>query len=248
MNDNLAKRAHLLVVDDDPRIRTMLTRYFEDEGYRVSVAENGRGLRQHMANLSADLVLLDLNLPDDDGLTLTRELRGHSDIGIVIVTGRADDVDRIVGLEVGADDYIVKPFNLRELLARVKSVLRRLQPANHDRQPQQVANDDVLHFEGWTLDRQQRRLFTPTGEDANLTTGEYDILTVFIDNAGRVLTRDFLLDHTKGRTWEAFDRTIDAQVSRLRRKIEDDIKTPVRIKSVRGVGYLFTARIEKPVV
>lgn len=234
------KRAHILVVDDEPRIRSMLTRYFEEEGFQVSAAASGQQLRAHLARASADLILLDLNLPDEDGLSLAREVRTKSDIGIVIVTGRTDDVDRIVGLEVGADDYIVKPFNLREILARVRSVLRRLQPV--ERRTAENDNDSQA-FDGWRLDRQQRRLFDPTDRDVNLTTGEYDILCVFVDNAGRVLTRDFLLDHTRGRTWEAFDRTIDAQVSRLRRKIEDDIRNPLRIQSVRGVGYIFTPRV-----
>lgn len=233
-------RAHIVIVDDEQRIRAMLTRYFEDEGFRVGAVGTARDLRDYVAAHHPDLVLLDLNLPDDDGITLARELRNGSGMGIIIVTGRADDVDRIVGLEVGADDYIIKPFNLRELLARVKSLLRRLQPVHISGGGDGGA---VQVFDGWRLDRQQRRLYDPTDREVSLTTGEYDMLCALMDNAGRVLTRDFLLDQTKGRSWEAYDRTIDTQISRLRRKIEDDVDHPLRIKSVRGVGYIFTAKV-----
>jgi len=235
-----AKRAHIVVVDDEPRIRNMLVHYFEDEGFRVGAVASAEQLRAYLRSEHPDIALLDLNLPDGDGLSLARELRALSGMGIIIVTGRADDVDRIVGLEVGADDYITKPFNLRELLARVKSLLRRLQPGT---QATVEPTGTPQLFDGWRLDRQQRRLFDPVDREVSLTTGEYDMLCVFIDNAGRVLTRDFLLDQTKGRTWEAYDRTIDTQISRLRRKIEDDVDHPLKIKSVRGVGYVFTAKV-----
>jgi DNA-binding response OmpR family regulator len=243
MTEGRVARAHLLVVDDDRRIRSMLARYFEGEGYRVSLAENGAQLRRSLAAGTIDLILLDLGLPDEDGLALARDVRTQSDIGIIIVTGRADDVDRIVGLEVGADDYIVKPFNLRETLARVKSVLRRTRPAERPARAGAKADHQVLSFDGWTLDLDRRQLSAPSGDEVTLTTGEFDLLCTFAENAGRVLTRNFLLDYTRGRSWEAFDRTIDAQVSRLRRKVEDDPSNPARIKSVRGIGYVFTARI-----
>ncbi len=162
-----------------------------------------------------------------------------------MLTGRGDDVDRVVGLEIGADDYIAKPFNLREVLARVKSVLRRLQPASPLSSVQDTGDTDVLRFDGWILDRGRRQLTSPTGEDIPLTTGEYDLLTVFLDHTGRVLTRDYLMDQTRGRVWEVFDRTIDAQVSRLRRKIEQNVQRPKLLQSVRGVGYVFTAKVER---
>ena len=242
MPANEFAHAHLLVVDDDPRIRAMLSRYFEGEGFRVSVAENGAQMRHHLAGPPADLVLLDLGLPDGDGLSLARELRVQSEIGIIIVTGRSDEIDRIVGLEVGADDYISKPFNLREVLARVKSVLRRLQPARSV-MDHSVPSRDVVRFAGWTFDIGRRQLTSLNGTDVTLTTGEFDLLSVFVQHPGRVLTRDYLMDETRGRSWEAFDRSIDAQVSRLRRKI-DDPKNPKLLKSVRGVGYVFTATTE----
>ena len=221
----------------------MMARYFEGEGFRVFLAENGTQMRQHLAASSVDLVLLDLGLPDGDGLNLARELRVQSEIGIIIVTGRSDDIDRIVGLEVGADDYIVKPFNLREVLARVKSVLRRLQPAG-SATGESLSDQEIIHFDGWTFDLGRRQLTSPDGVDVALTTGEFDLLSVFIQHSGRVLTRDYLMDQTRGRSWEAFDRSIDAQVSRVRRKI-DDPKNPKLLKSVRGAGYVFTAKVER---
>lgn len=237
-------RAHLLVVDDDPRIRSMLLRYFEGEGFRVSLAGSGAQMRQCLVASHVDLILLDLGLPDADGLSIAQEVRSHSELGIIMLTGRSDDVDRVVGLEIGADDYIAKPFNLREVLARVKSVLRRLHPAS-PLSFQETGSTDVLRFDGWLLDRGRRQLTSPTGQDIPLTTGEYDLLTVFLDHAGRVLTRDYLMDQTRGRTWDVFDRTVDAQVSRLRRKIEQDIQLPKILKSIRGVGYIFTAKVER---
>jgi two-component system OmpR family response regulator len=242
MTEANATAAHLLVVDDDPRVRAMLVRYFQTNGYQVTMAENAAQLRQKLSN-SIDLILLDLGLPDEDGLTLAREIRAVSRTAIIIVSGRSDDIDRIVGLEVGADDYISKPFNLREVLARVKSVLRRTQTAAPV--PDAPAEEALLRFDDWTLNTDRRELTSPDGEDIALTTGEFELLLVFVNNAGRVLTRDFLMDQTRGRTWEAFDRAIDAQVTRLRRKLLDDGANPTRIKSIRGVGYLFTPRVQR---
>jgi two-component system phosphate regulon response regulator OmpR len=234
--------AHILVVDDDPRIRTMLVRYFKSNGYQVTVAENATQVRQKLSD-AIDLVLLDLGLPDEDGLTLAREIRASSQTAVIIVSGRVDDVDRIVGLEVGADDYISKPFNLREVLARVKSVLRRTKVASHD--PGASSSETVVRFDEWMVNLGRRELVAPNGEIVSLTTGEFDLLSVFIQNPGRVLTRDFLMDQTRGRGWEAFDRAIDAQVTRLRRKLGDDGASPTHIKSVRGVGYLFAPRVQR---
>lgn len=233
------KRAErILIVDDDPRIRQMVTRYFEDEGFLVTGASDGASMRKALADFTVDLILLDLVLPNsEDGLALAREIRATSDVPIVMLTGRDDVVDRIIGLEVGADDYIPKPFHLREVLARVRSILRRRKPAEAPVQDQ----GQVFEFDGWRLEINRRRLMNPQDEEVELTTGEFDMLAVMIRNAGRVLTREMLMDQTRGRQFEAFDRAIDAQIARLRKKIEVNPAHPVFIRSVRGVGYIFAA-------
>ena len=235
----LERRAErILIVDDDPRIRQMVTRYFEGEGFLVTGASDGASMRKALADYTVDLILLDLVLPNsEDGLALAREVRASSDVPIVMLTGRDDVVDRIIGLEVGADDYIPKPFHLREVLARVRSILRRRRPV----EAPQVEIGQVFAFDGWRLEISRRRLLNPNDEEVDLTTGEFDMLTVMIRNAGRVLTRDMLMDQTRGRQMEAFDRAIDAQIARLRKKIETNPTHPVLIRSVRGVGYIFTA-------
>nr|AAA74221.1 lcrB [Rhizobium sp.] len=235
---------HLIIVDDDPRIRSMLSRYLEDEGFRVRLAENISQLRRVLSP-SVDLVLLDIGLPDGNGLELAREIDANFRVPTIIVSGRDDDVDRIIGLEMGADDYVSKPFNLRELLARVRSVLRRSQRAM-PLGPAQKATAGIFHFDGWMLDADRRQLTSTAGQTIELTTGEFDLLMVFVTHPGRVLTRDFLLDQTRGRTREAFDRAIDVQVTRLRAKVEDDPGDPRRIKSVRGAGYVFAAKVFRP--
>jgi two-component system, OmpR family, response regulator len=231
--------AHILVVDDDQRIRQMLSRYFDQEGYRVSVAGDGAAMRAQLTD-SVEVVLLDVVMPGEDGLTLAREIRAKSDVGIIMLTGRDDVLDRIVGLEVGADDYIPKPFHLREVLARVKSVLRR-----RGRQTSPATAAEVIRFEGWRLDVARRQLVSPKGEDVALTTGEFDLLAALARHPGRVLGREALMDLTRGRSWETFDRTIDAQVARLRKKIEADPKNPMLVKSVRNIGYVFTGKIDR---
>ncbi|WP_018237656.1 response regulator [Ensifer sp. BR816] len=231
---------HILVVDDDSRIRQMLSRYFEEEGYRVSLAADGREMRDCLDKQSIDIILLDLMLPGEDGLALARDIRAYSDIPIIMLTGRNDVVDRIVGLEMGADDYVAKPFHLREVLARVRGALRRrhsqLSPNSNDLQ------SEVYCFEGLRLDVARRQLLSGDGTEILLTTGEFDMLCVLVKHAGRVLQRELLMDLTRGRNLEAFDRTIDAQISRLRKKIERDASQPAFIKSVRGIGYVFAAR------
>jgi two-component system, OmpR family, response regulator len=234
---------HILVVDDEERIRSMLARYFEGEGFRVSLAQDGATMRERMVADPADVVFLDVVLPGEDGLVLARELRAASDVGIIMLTGRGDVVDRVVGIEVGADDYIAKPFHLREVLARTKSVLRRLKPAARA-EGLEPSDEPTARFDGWKLDFSRRRLSAPDGKDVPLTTGEFNLMTVFVRHAGRVLDRDQIMDLTRGREWDAYDRSIDAQVARLRKKIEQDAKSPKLIQSVRGVGYVFTAKIE----
>ncbi len=235
------RQEHLLVVDDDGRIRQMLARYFEEEGYRVTAVVDGKAMREALARGAADLVLLDLMLgPGESGLDLARDLRSRSDIPIIMLTGRDDVVDRIVGLEVGADDYIAKPFHLREVLARIKTVLRRR--GKVDRPSDSASAEQLIRFDGWQLDLDRRRLSRPDGSEVVLTTGEFEILAVMARHPGRVFSRDMLMDLTRGRQLEAFDRTIDAQIARLRKKVETDARNPLLVKSVRGVGYVFTGK------
>jgi len=223
----------------------MLTRYFAQEGYQVAAAADGAGMREYLKANRVDVVLLDVVMPGDDGLTLARQIRAHSDVGIIMLTGRGEVMDRVVGLEVGADDYIAKPFHLREVLARVKSVLRRRTPTAEPAAPQQTQHDEVIRFDGWLLDIGRRRLVAPKGEAVPLTTGEFDLLAALAKYPGRIFGRETLMDLTRGRTWEAYDRTIDAQIARLRKKVEDDPKNPALIKSVRGVGYVFTGKVDR---
>ncbi len=236
----MAKRSeHILVVDDDARIRQMLLRYFEDEGYRVTTVANGAGLRDCLDKSSVDIILLDLGLAGgEDGLALAREIRAQSDVPIIMLTGRDDVVDRVVGLEVGADDYVPKPFHLREVLARVRTVLRRRQPTASPTGESKT----ILRFGGWQLDIARRQLLAADGTEVVLTTGEFDMLALLAKQPGRVFAREILMDLTRSRNLEAFDRTIDAQIARLRKKIERDPKRPALIKSVRGVGYVFTGK------
>lgn len=232
---------HILVVDDDARIRQMLARYFQ-EGYRVSLAGDGLEMRKCLDKESIDIILLDLVLPGEDGLALARGIRARSDVPLIMLTGRNDVVDRVVGLEVGADDYIAKPFHLREVLARVRGVLRRRQP-QLSQSDQETSSAEVYCFEGLRLDIGRRQLVADDdGREVPLTTGEFDMLSVLVRHASRVLQRELLMNLTRGRNLEAFDRTIDAQIARLRRKIERDPTRPALIKSVRGVGYVFSAR------
>ena len=234
---------HLLCVDDEDEIRELLSRYFDKHGFRVSTARNGAELREVMARESIDLVLLDLGLPGEDGLALTRYLREHWRGAIIIVTGRGDSVDRVVGLELGADDYVTKPFDLRELLARVRSVLRR--SAAPAPAPAPAANARTrLGFAGFTLDLAARSLQAPDGNPVTLTSGEFDLLCAFVEKPNRVLSRDVLMNSLHGREAGPFDRAIDMQIGRLRRKIETAPDQPELIKSVRGAGYLFVPPVE----
>jgi two-component system OmpR family response regulator len=236
-NDN----GHILIVDDQREICDLIQGYLTGEGYRVSIAHDGGEMRQIMSQSPVDLVILDLMLPGEDGLTLARSLREESGVGIIILTGRGETVDRIIGLEMGADDYLPKPFHLRELLARAKSVLRRASTRTLDRQ---AAPRSRARFAGWNLDLASRELLSPAGEEVRLTTGEFDLLAAFVNNANKVLTRDQLLDIARNREAGPFDRTIDVQVGRLRRKLEDNPQKPTMIKTVRGSGYIFTPTVE----
>ncbi|MGH7056012.1 MAG: response regulator [Stellaceae bacterium] len=237
MNDT----AHILIVDDQKEIGDVVQEYLSGEGYRVSTARDGTQMRQVLTQSPADLIILDLMLPGEDGLTLARALREESNVGIIMLTGRGETVDRIIGLEMGADDYLPKPFHLRELLARVKTVLRRVQTRSGEKP---ASARSQARFAGWHLDLASRELWSPAGQEVQLTTGEFDLLAAFVANANQVLTRDRLLDLARNREAGPFDRTIDVQVGRLRRKLEDDSQHPAMIKTVRGSGYIFTPTVE----
>ena len=236
----MADTGHILVVDDQKEICEVVREYLSGEGYKVSVAHDGPGMRRSMQQSQVDLVILDLMLPGEDGLTLARQLRETSNVGILILTGRGETVDRIIGLEMGADDYLPKPFHLRELLARVKSVLRRVSARDGEKPKSRTK----ARFAGWNLDLATRELLSPKGDEVRLTTGEFDLLAAFVNNANQVLSRDRLLDLARNREAGPFDRTIDVQVGRLRRKLEEDPDRPTIIKTVRGTGYIFTPQVE----
>lgn len=228
---------HILIVDDEQSICDVLQEYLTTEGFRVSVATDGAGLREAIERDPADLVILDLMLGGEDGLQLARELRDKSEIGIIMLTGRGDTVDRIIGLEMGADDYLTKPCHLRELLARVRSVSRRT--ASRRAKRTAAGARSVVQFAGWSLDLATRALTSPRGDEVRLTAGEFELLDTFVNHPNRVLSRDQLLDLSRRRVAGPFDRTIDVQVGRLRRKLGDDPKDPMLIKTVRGGGYMF---------
>jgi DNA-binding response OmpR family regulator len=233
---------HLLVVDDDSGVLDLLRRYFTSQNFEVSTAANGAEMRDALARATIDLVLLDLGLPGEDGFELTRQLRKNWNGALIIITGRGESVDRVVGLELGADDYVTKPFDLRELLARVRSVLRRSAPTPA---ADRSSGGSTFHFGGFSLDPRARTLSTDGGDPIALTTGEYELLRVFVANPNRVLSRDDLMDKIHGRDAGPFDRAIDVQIARLRRKIEADPANPELIKSVRGAGYLLAARVSR---
>lgn len=233
---------HLLVVDDDIGVLDLLRRYFTGQGFEVSAAANGAEMRDALARTAVDLVLLDLGLPGEDGFELTRQLRKSWNGALIIITGRGESVDRVVGLELGADDYVTKPFDLRELLARVRSVLRRATP---NAASGEVASQVALQFDNFFLIPQSRTLRTTSGETIALTTGEYELLRVLVEHPNRVLSRDDLMEHIHGRNAGPFDRAIDVQIGRLRRKVEADPANPELIKSVRGAGYLFSAHVSR---
>ncbi|MFL6630598.1 MAG: winged helix-turn-helix domain-containing protein [Vitreoscilla sp.] len=239
---------HIAVLDDEVDITRLLAGYLETQGYRVTSVHTGRDLLATMAADAPALVLLDLGLPGEDGFAIARQLREHFRCGLVIVTGRGDAVDKIVGLEIGADDYVTKPFDLRELAARIKAVLRRIvaattPPAAPEGRLEAAPTREHFSFAGWEFDTAARRLLDPEGGEVALTTGEFDLLAVLVRHAGRVLSRDFLLEQTRGRDAGPFDRTIDVQIGRLRKKMEADSERPELIKSVRGAGYVLVPAV-----
>ena len=237
---------HILVVDDNREIRTLLTRFLGGHGYRVSAAKDGAEMMRMFEAGRIDLIILDVMLPGEDGLNLCRRVRAGSATPIIMLTAVGDETDRIVGLEMGADDYLSKPFNPRELLARIKAVLRRAGGPGAPVSAGETTSGGgrILAFEGWRLDLARRELHSPEGVLTQLSAGEFDLLVAFAEHPQRVLTRDQLLDLARGRVAAPFDRSIDVQVSRLRRKMEADPAEPVLIKTVRGGGYLFSASVK----
>lgn len=236
-------KPHILIVDDHREIREAVARFMSDHGFRVSTAADGQRMRKILDDSRIDLIVLDLMLPGEDGLTLCRELRARSNIPVVMLTAMGEETDRIVGLEMGADDYVPKPFSPRELLARIRAVLRRAQSLpERDRGPE----EPLARFDGWTFNIARRELEAADGTLVALSTGEFNLLQVFVRHPGRVLTRDQLLDLTQGREAAPFDRSIDTLVSRLRRKIEEEPKDPKLIKTVWGGGYVFTPTVAPP--
>jgi two-component system, OmpR family, response regulator len=232
---------HVLVVDDDAEIRKLLGEYLERNGFRVSLATDGAEMRRALDRSRPDLVVLDLMLPGESGLTLCRDLRVESSLPVIMLTARADEVDRIVGLEMGADDYLAKPFSPRELLARIRSILRR---ARGLAGPARSAAHQ-LRFAGWTLDLAARQLLAPDGVVVALSGAEFKLLSVFAEHPNRVLDRNQLMDLTVGRDGAPFDRSIDVQVSRLRLRLRDDAREPRIIKTVRNEGYVLAAAVER---
>ena len=234
--------AHILVVDDDNQVRQLIGRFLRESGYRVTGARDGREMREALASAGIDLIILDLMLPGTSGLDLCRELRATSSVPIIMLTAKGADTDRIVGLELGADDYLPKPFNPRELLARIRAVLRRA-AARQSGDP--THSGRLVTFAGWTLDKMRREVTSPAGVVVDLSGGEYDVLIAFIEHPNRILSRDQLLELARNRTSTPFDRSIDVQISRIRRKLEGGGNAPPLIKTVRGAGYIFLPTVKR---
>jgi len=229
----------ILVVDDDDELRALLQSYLGEQGFNVAAVPDGIGMRRELADNGFDLVILDVMLPGEDGLALCRELRSKSRLPILMLTARGDELDRIIGLEMGADDYLPKPFHPRELLARIRSILRRVQDRAGD------APTRAFHFAGWTLDIGLRHLVGSDGVAVPLSTGEFRLLQAMAENANRVMSRDRLMDVLSGREAGPFDRSVDVMIGRLRRRLGDDGREPEIIKTVRNEGYVLAAKVER---
>ena len=231
---------HILIVDDDAEIRSLLSQYLVKNGLRVTAAADGRGMWQALDAGRIDLIVLDLMLPGDDGLTLCRNLRAKSDIPVIMLTARGEETDRIVGLEMGADDYLAKPFSARELLARIKAILRRARSLPENLQPDSARH---IRFADWVLDTAHRRIISAAKVVTPLSGAEYRLLRIFLSHPNRVLNRDQLVDLTQGKEANPLDRSIDVQVSRLRNRLGDDPREPRLIKTVRGEGYVLAVDV-----
>ena len=237
----MADKGSILVVDDDKDVRDTIRDYFEFCGFDVSVAGDGDGMRNILASRPIEIVLMDLNLPGEDGLALTRDLRTSHSVGVIMLTAAGQTIDRIIGLEMGADDYVPKPFDPRELLARVKSVLRRLRERPNEASPPGAEKPEVVKMGSCTLDLAAHRLYDVSGADIPLTSMEFDLLQAFAKHPDRVLSREQLLELAHNRDGDVFDRSIDLQIARIRKKIEQDATKPQVLKTVRGAGYMFAS-------
>lgn len=235
----------VLIVDDEPEIRTLLRTGLEGEGFGVLEAGSGAEAEEHLASHPIDLVTLDLKLGGEDGLKIARDLRARRNTPIIMITGKGDPIDRVVGLELGADDYISKPFLMREVVARVRAVLRRYAQADEAGSPRREPDGVRFAFDGWAMDMSRREVRDPGGAVCNLTTAEFSLLAVFVERPGRVLSRDELMDLLKGHDWTPMDRSIDGLVARLRKKIEPENERPQLIKTVRGIGYAFAGSVKR---
>ncbi|WP_372831759.1 response regulator [Pontibacterium sp.] len=231
----------ILVVDDEALTRECLSSYFKEEGYTVFTADTAEQAEAILSSEAIDVVLLDIRLPGKDGLTLTRELRVHTEVGIILVTGRLDEVDRLIGLECGADDYVTKPFNPREILARTKNLVRRVRHCSHAK-PTDSLPHTFKSFERWKLNLDRRQLIDEQQQPIQLTEGEFQLLNTLMIHAGRVMTREEILEQIRNREWVPSDRTVDVLIGRLRRKLGDDPANPKTILTVHGAGYLFTPK------
>jgi two-component system OmpR family response regulator len=234
-------RPHILLIDDEPSIRDPLARYLERQGYRVTEAADAGSAREAIAGYDIDIMLLDIMMPGEDGLSLTRDIAANGGPPVILLTAKSEETDRIVGLEIGADDYVAKPFSPRELVARIKAVLRR--GSNGARTI--GSGGAIFYFEGWQLRTAQQQLIDPAGVLVPLSSGEYRLLEALVERPGQVLNRDQLLDLTRGRMAGPFDRAVDNQISRLRRKIEPDVKDPAYIKTIWGGGYRFSVEVRR---
>lgn len=237
----------ILIVDDEPQVRELLRTGLEAEGFHILEAADGRQAMEHIARHDVSLITLDLKLGGEDGLKFARELRMARNTPIIMITGKGDAIDRIVGLELGADDYIPKPFLMREVVARIRAVLRRYVgsvPAAMSSGSDDAA-DERYAFDGWTVDIARREVHDPAGQRRDLTTAEFNLLVVFLHKPGRVLSRDELMDLLKGHEWTPMDRSIDALVARLRKKLEPESERPMLVKTVRGIGYVFAGSVKR---
>lgn len=242
----MSEDSRILIVEDEAALSRPVRRFLEQEGYAVSVADSGSSARRLVQKFELDLILLDLGLPDQDGLSLLKLFKATINLPVIIVSGKAKAVDRILGLELGADDYISKPFNLRELQARIKAVLRRTasDPQSSTTREGEHKVSTLVRFAGWELDMGKRELRAPDGAQVVLTSGEFKLLEAFVNHPSRVLSREKLLDWASNRDWTPFDRSIDTQIQRLRKKIEQDPRHPDLIRTVRGTGYMFTPKVQ----
>jgi two-component system OmpR family response regulator len=237
--------AHILIVDDEAEVRRLLEAGLTAEGYAVSEAADGAGLLAVLDKKRVDLITLDVRLGGENGFNLAREVRARNNVPIIMISGKGDMIDRVVGLELGADDYIAKPFHMREVLARVRAVLRRYESQGSEpRRAPQAEKGARFEFDSWQLDPARRALKTPEGSDCELTTAEFNLLQLLVERPGRVLSRDELMDLLKGHDWTPLDRSIDGLVARLRKKIERG-EVPQMVKTVRGVGYVFSAQVRR---